>query len=469
VLPASEPDFPGPTSVVATSAHVAGKLGAFYTTDLHLFNADAARARDVLLRFSPAGDGAPPRTLRITLPPLATRALDDVVHDAFRMEGYGPLFLAASPAVVASTRTASTAPRGGSFGLAVPADAAASAIGAGTTAVLVPVFGASGFRVNVGVTEVTGDPVSAEVVLRDRTGALRALIPRTVPGGGLVQLNDVYGMTGLAPDAADRVEVRVAGGAGRILAWSTPVDDSTNDGSWVGAHAPAASLLIPAVARASGAFGSRFVTDLKISNAGAAPTRVRISFSPSSGPDVPAATVTLAGNETRSYGDVLATLFAPQGDVSGALRLATLDAGTIYASTRTSTSDGGRSYGLAIDPVAPGAFALPGGRLALGFLSASPARRTNVGFVETGGTRTELRVTLLAGDGSTAATQDLSLSANQAVQWNDVFAAMGAPPLAVASLLVEVLSGGSATAYAIVLDNRTNDASYFPAALVPPP
>ncbi len=134
-----------------------------------------------------------------------------------------------------------------------------------------PAFGASGFRLNVGITEVTGSPATVEVVLRGSTGALRALIPRSVPPAGLVQLNDVYGMAGLEPDAADRIEVRVTGGAGRVAAWATPVDDSTNDGAFVAARSAASDLLIPAVARTAGQFGARFVTDLKISNAGAAP------------------------------------------------------------------------------------------------------------------------------------------------------------------------------------------------------
>ena len=46
---------------------------------------------------------------------------------------------------------------------------------------------------------------------------------------------------------------------------------------------------------------------------------------------------------------------------------------------------------------------------------------------------------------------------------------METSPLPDASLVVDVLSGGGAAGYAILLDNRTNDASYFPAVLVPAP
>jgi subtilisin-like proprotein convertase family protein len=468
-LPQTEPPFPFATSYVATAAHHFGKLGSFFTTDLRLFNSDSQRARPVTLRFVPTEPGSPPRTISVTLPPLGTRVLDDVIRNAFRTEGYGPVALNAAAPVLAVSRTSTTAPRGGSFGLAVPAERIASAAtaAAGGLLVLVPAFKAAGFRVNVGVTEISGASANVEIVVRDSTGVQRALVPRTVPAGGLVQLNDVYALTSLAPDPADRIEVRVAGGAGRVAAWATPVDASSNDGSYFAAHAAASSLLIPAVARAAGAFGSRFVTDLKLSNAGPGPLHVRIAFTPTSGPAYDPVVVTLAGNETRAYDDVLGTLFTPLGDMSGALRLSALDPGGLYASTRTATTVDGRSFGLAIDPVQPSAQAGPGRQLALTFLSSSPVRRTNVGFVETAGIATRLHARLLATDGSIVAEQDLALDAFGALQVNDIFAAVGAPALTDASLLVDVLDGGAVVAYSILLDNRTNDGSYFSAALVP--
>ena len=80
---------------------------------------------------------------------------------------------------------------------------------------------------------------------------------------------------------------------------------------------------------------------------------------------------------------------------------------------------------------------------------------------------THLRVSLFSASGSTVATRTLTLDPNQALQWNDVFAEMQTTPLEQASLLVAVLDGGSATAWATLIDNRTNDGSYFRATLVP--
>ena len=44
--PADAP-FPGATAVIPTSAHAIGRLGAFFTTDLRLFNTDPANPQSV--------------------------------------------------------------------------------------------------------------------------------------------------------------------------------------------------------------------------------------------------------------------------------------------------------------------------------------------------------------------------------------------------------------------------------------
>ena len=251
------------------------------------------------------------------------------------------------------------------------------------------------------------------------------------------------------------------------MIFATPVDDSSNDGAFSGAAVAGADLLLPTVARANGQLGARYVTDVKLANAGSSPARVKIAFYPTSGGTFSPVLVTLAGGETRFLDDAIGQLFAPASDTSGALRLTALDGAAIFASSRTYTLDGVRSYGVAIDPVSGASEAAPGRTLALAFLSGSSRERTNVGFVETAGVATHLRISLVSTSGAVVAVRALTLSPNEAVQWNDVFAEMQASGLEQASLLVDVVDGGSASAWATLVDNRTNDGSYFAATLVP--
>ena len=187
---------------------------------------------------------------------------------------------------------------------------------------------------------------------------------------------------------------------------------------------------------------------------------VRVSFFPSKGEGPLQLILSLGAWETRVFEDVLASLLGARDDTAGALRLTVLgDSPGIVASSRTWAEEGTKTYGLAIG-VLENAEAIPGERIALTFLTSSARARTNLGLLETFGLKTAVRVTLLDTDGTRFAVRDLVLDRYQAVQWNDVFAEMGATPRENASALVEVLDGGAVIAHAIRVDNRTNDASF---------
>jgi hypothetical protein len=165
------------------------------------------------------------------------------------------------------------------------------------------------------------------------------------------------------------------------------------------------------------------------------------------------------GNTLR---DALSSILGLPEDSAGALRLTVLgNSPGIVASSRTYAEEGSKSYGLAIG-VLENAEAVAGERIALTFLSSSASTRTNLGFLETFGIATRVSVTLLDVSGETLAVRELLLDRYEAVQWNDVFAEMGASPKERASALVDILDGGAVIAHAIRVDNRTNDASFLP-------
>ena len=77
-------------------------------------------------------------------------------------------------------------------------------------------------------------------------------------------------------------------------------------------------------------------------------------------------------------------------------------------------------------------------------------------------------MTLLGVDGERLAERELVLGRSQALQWNDVFAEMGAAPRPEASAVVEVIDGGAVIAHVIRIDNQTNDASFLPGRILRP-
>lgn len=457
------------TAFVPSAAHMPGKFGSFFTTDLRVFNSDPNAAARVALKFTPnGGDPAKSRTTAVTIPPLGTRVLDDVLGNVFRTTDYGPLAITAPPSVVIGSRTRSTSVRGGAYGLYVPAVSPSSAIGLGDRPVyLVAPIRSDGFRLNVGLSEVSGAAARVEITVKDRLGAVKGSFTTPVTPLALTQLNDAYQSMGIATDESDRFEVRVVGGTGRVVAWGTAVDNKTNDAIFVLGATPGPDVLVPATSRAVGQHGAVYRTDLKLTNPGPAPIRVRVTYFPTTGPAFSRIIVPLQANETRLLADALYQLYSPHDNVSGALRITTLD-GPFVSSSRTYTADdSGGSYGMAIDHATSTFEATPGRRIALTFLSGTADTRTNVGFLETSGKTTRARLSFYTPDGSRFFVKDLTFEAQTAIQWNDVFATLGLTPRAEASAILEVLDGGAVEAHVIQINNSTNDASFVPGSLLP--
>jgi hypothetical protein len=458
-------DSPGsPARLLPTIARNAGLHGSFFATDVVLFNPDELSPASVTLTFLPSGrPAASAVSVDLSLPPLSTRVLADVVGNAFRTTGYGPVHVAAPQGVVVASRTETTSAGGGAYGLLVPDVGPGGAIGGNDSpAWLAPVFRPGTSRVNLGLVEVDGAPASVEIVLRDGGGSVRGRFALDLEGLESRQVNDVHRTLNVTATPGDLLELDVLSGSGRVVGWATAVDNGSNDGLLVTASRRQRDVFLPAVARSPGRFGAFFRTDLKIANPWPSPANVRISYFPSKGEGPFQLVLSLGAWETRLFEDVLESLLGARGDSAGALRLTVLgDPPGIVVSSRTWAEEPGKSYGLAIG-VLENAEAVAGERIALTFLTSSPRSRTNLGFLETFGIQTKVRVTLLDAGGGQLATRDLFLERHQAVQWNDVFAEMGAPPRAEASALVDVLDGGGVIAHAIRIDNVTNDASFLP-------
>ncbi len=402
-------------------------------------------------------------TVRLSLPPLSTRALDDVVGNAFRTTGFGPVHVTAPQNVVVASRTDTTSAGGGSYGLLVPDVGPEGAIGRlDLSAWLAPVFRPGSSRVNVGFVEVSGAAASVELLVRDGSGAVKGRVAVDLVPFESRQVNDVHRSASVAPTSGDLFEIRVLSGDGRVVAWETAIDNGSNDGFLDTASRLRRDAYLPAAARAPGRFGSFFRTDLKLANPWSAPVNVRVSYYPSKGDGPLQLILSLGAWETRLFEDALSSILGLPEDSAGALRLTVLgNSPGIVASSRTYAEEGSKSYGLAIG-VLENAEAVAGERIALTFLSSSASTRTNLGFLETFGIATRVSVTLLDVSGETLAVRELLLDRYEAVQWNDVFAEMGASPKERASALVDILDGGAVIAHAIRVDNRTNDASFLP-------
>ena len=462
---------PGPFSeLLPTVVRSTGRYGSFFSTDLVLFNPDEIPVH-VALAYHPSGEPAGPGVaVSFRVPPRATRTLSDVVGNAFRSTGFGPVRITTSPNVVVASRTETTAPGGGSYGLLVPSVLPGSASGAGDPPVfLAPVFRPGRSRVNLGFAEVAGGAARVEVLVRNGSGSVKARYTVDLAPSASRQVDDVHEKASAPPDDGDLFEVRVVSGTGRVLSWAIAVDNGSNDGLLVGASVPRRDAILPAAARSPGLFGAFFRTELKLSNPSTTPANVRFSFYPSRGDSPRQLVLSLGAWETRLFPDVLGSLLDLPEESAGALRVTAVGEGAgLIASSRTYTESPGKSYGLAIGLLAD-AEAVAGDEVGLTFLSGTERTRTNLGFLETAGRKTTVLITLYDASGSTLATQEQTLAPFEALQWNDVFTQMGVPPCESASAVLRVVRGGAVLAHAIRVDNVTNDASFLPGRILTSP
>lgn len=163
-----------------------------------------------------------------------TKRYDNIVERYFnRTNTSGAVRVISSNEVYVSSRTYSLAPGGNirdSNGLFFSAVPTSQAIGVNQSAIIQGITqGASeDFRYNAGLVEVTGQPATVLVTIRDAGTHMLGSKSYSVPAFGRIQ----FPVTDIAPSIATLnavAEVRVTAGGGRVLVFGTQLANGSND------------------------------------------------------------------------------------------------------------------------------------------------------------------------------------------------------------------------------------------------
>lgn len=208
---------------------------AHWRTDMRVFNYGATQ-QATLTFFS--GNGSAPLTANVILDSGTVLTLDNVVRSTFGAENAGGVIhldTAATASLIVTGRTYNETATG-TFGQFIPAVTPAEATGLGErTLHILQVEDSVRYRTNLGLAEVSGQPVTVEVqvILPDSLVTPTVQIPlaanefRTV---GLIRelgLGNIYNA---------RITVRVIGGLGRVTAYGSVIDELTQDPTYVPAQ-----------------------------------------------------------------------------------------------------------------------------------------------------------------------------------------------------------------------------------------
>jgi hypothetical protein len=229
-------------------------------------------------------------------------------------------------------------------------------------------------------------------------------------------------------------------------------------------------LMLPAVGKTKGAFGSDWVSDVVIQNPLDTAQRVTLRYVPNGATNTSAlnqTTLTLAAGEIRMIKDVVGSLFGVESGI-GAMFIDPESGVTVTSRTYSKSSGGTFGFGMnAIDVMA--AAASP--RFPVTFSGAFPSRdfRTNITLTDTSGHGSEAVLSAAGVNGEMGSGGvTISVGPNEHTQVNFIGTSLGVEPSATGALTLRPMRG-TAVAAVFAIDNHTNDSTYFPPDLPAPP
>jgi uncharacterized repeat protein (TIGR01451 family) len=481
---------PPPDALIIPAVAHANGINSKFQSDVRVTNS-SAQPMKYQVTFTPTGDTGITQGKQTTvdIEPGHTIALDDVLESWFGSNGATGT-LEVRPLTTTNTSTSAALPTGlaniltfassrtfnttlnGTFGQYIPAIPFAAFVGRAsdpsksTILSLQQIAQSSAFRTNLGIVEGSGDPASVLVSVFGDDGKKLTEFAQELKGGQHIQLNSILSQKNVQVNDG-RIEVKVVSPVGKVTAYASVLDNLTNDPLLVTPVAvnatAAAKYVIPGIADLNNGFAN-WQTDVRLFNPSANIVKATLTFYSQGGGAPQSKDVSLAPNQVQTFDSALHQFFGLTND-GGALHISTTATTPLVATARTYNQTSNGTYGQFIPAVTANDAAALGTRpLQLLQIEESDRYRTNVGFAEVTGKAATIEVTAVPSDSKVAASTQINLTPNQFIQYPQLLKSMGLTNMYNARVTVKVISGqGRVTAYASVIDSKTNDPTFVPA------
>lgn len=494
---------PSGTSIVIPTAVNASNqaFNVTYRSDAWIRNESVADA-SATLYYTPDGvNGLVGTTVlktSIPLPGTTTTLLPDLVGTIFGQTGSGQIEIRSASAPFLTVRSTTEATTGGDpskrFGTEVPAVRWGSGVTLGGSEAVIPgVSDDAANRTNLILAETSGSAATVAVTVYDASGsAIGSVSPNpAVPPYGKIQLNRLVSL--VAPGSTlsgGWASVRVTAGSGTVTPVATVLDNASNSFSAVRgrltasgaglAPAFASSVIVPSLARLTGAFNTFFVSSLRLVNAGSASANLTLTYfyndrtSGQARSAVRTLTLPPRGALAKALGDdVLGSLFGLTAETYGWIRI-TGDVANLAAVAAVSAQvdNADPLKGLKTSQVdgvifsAPEVMALLDEPRRFMGVESSNVKRTNLILVETAGQAGTALVEIQDRLGYTLGQKSVPIAANQYLQINNVVGDVGGPigqgTLLDSIVRVSVTAGGArVVSFVTVNDNVSRNPEIF--------
>jgi PKD repeat protein len=222
--------------------------------------------------------------------------------------------------------------------------------------------------------------------------------------------------------------------------------------------------LVSAAAQTDGAGGSVWRTELTLFNAGNESAIGQFIFIPNVGGTLQTRPLYLAPKQSMTLGNALLDLFGMSSG-TGALAVEAQSASStpnLKVTSRTYTTGSTGTYGQAVPQVSDGALQQS---LYLTGMESDANFRTNIGLVNRSNAPVGVSLTLVNANGGTVGSASVTVAANNFSQASlgTFFPAVNGGSFASLSMRINAAVPGALSAYASVIDNRTQDPVYIQA------
>ncbi len=238
VMPAVPSQFSATRYVLPGVAEL--NSGSNFHSDIRLYNGGSAPAT-VSLTYFPQQNVADAKTAApFTIAPGEVKAFDNVLPTLFGVTAGGGSVLAttATPSsLVASGRTYSRDAANGTFGQFIPGVIPVEGVGAGDRPLqILQLEQSPNFRTNVGIVELTGNPVKVRLTLYLPDSVATTSTEVDLQGNEFRQFVGILGSLNAANTYNGRITVSVVSGSGKVTAYGSVIDRGTEDPTYVPAQ-----------------------------------------------------------------------------------------------------------------------------------------------------------------------------------------------------------------------------------------
>ncbi len=447
--------------VIPAGAHATGAQDTNWRTDLQLVNPTSsdATATVYLLRKNQDNSNLGESSTH-TVIANGQVVVGDIFFSDFSYSGTGGLLVECdNPDLVVTSRTYNLLDDHSTYGQFIPGVKVGDALPASHEGHIIYLAKSDSFRSNVGFCAASAAAGSATVNMYDESGVQTGTATRTYQGFGQFQWNDIFDVTGSAPSTAARAVIMASS---PIVAYGSVVDERTGDPVAVTAEVyeniAFGESVISAAARATGAEGSLWRTDIRIFNPTDTSRTVSLDYykkGTNNGPQNSSSS-TVGPGSILALDDAMMTAFGLES-ANGAVRVLADQPVMVWSRTYNQSENG--TFGQSI-PAKTAQFELHDDETLIYTGLSDNGFRSNVGFFNLEDEETTLLLSMVDETG-TGVADFYNIGPDEMNQINDVFDWIGLDG-ANGYYSLRIMGESDVIAFVSIIDNISNDPVYQP-------